>query len=199
MGSEGHARLVFLDFDNTLFPTNVVHGREPRNLLAFETQVMRLLSMATTFTENVYIVSNGTGAWIDNALRYYPTVSQEFVENGRVQVVSAKDRYGRPDTSPLVWKSATMACIARDHRNLEAIVSIGDAEIDLVSANLVGQKLGVPVRVCKIPECQSLSDYWFTISTLVSILEEMVFSEVTDHTRVEIRQETTMSEVQVQA
>ena len=127
--------LMFVDWDDTLFPTTwlKIIGIDILNPSAdminmFES-LDRLISEAIIkmrASGSIKIVSNGSNIWLQACLGVLPNF-KEITETDVVSMVSARDLFADQDNFPEDWKIIAFK-ILHDGRNPKKIISFGDSE-----------------------------------------------------------------------
>jgi hypothetical protein len=131
--------IIFIDWDDTLFPTTWVNKNKINCLdkndvnkyrlffLELDKSISNLLETITKNNDNfVYIVSNANKKWIEVSLMCLPitssiinkaslnTTNNNTTNNNDIVIISAKDKYNEKYSSPIDWKILTFKDIIND-------------------------------------------------------------------------------------
>lgn len=126
--------IIFIDWDDTLFPTTWVNKNKMNWLdkndvnkyklffLELDKSISNLLGTITKNNDNfVYIVSNANKKWIELALTPLPITSSIInktslitTDNNNIVIISAKDKYNEKYSSAMDWKILTFKDIIND-------------------------------------------------------------------------------------
>lgn len=163
--------LIFLDWDDTLFPTNWLANKNVtiQNLSGQFTLHFRELDNAL-FKFLKSLLNYGTIIIVTNALRDWVYQSSTLLPISsavlkKLQIVSARERYGEKVNSIMGWKILTFEDLVDKeyaHIPFNNIISIGDAEYEyraLVALNnkYIHRYLK-NVKLIKAPDFDSLVD-----------------------------------------
>ena len=130
--------LVFVDWDDTLFPTNWIHSVDidldnPNSdmIKMFEELDTLITNMIINMISisNVLIVTNGTLSWVDKCLNVLP-LFRTIVSNGTISVTSARDIFSE-ECDAEHWKTLTFKIFFNEHvsdlEGIYRILSFGDS------------------------------------------------------------------------
>ena len=130
--------LVFIDWDDTLFPTNWIHSVDVNFENPNDTTISMFIELDTLITNlitnmvsiaNVLIVTNGTLSWVNKCLNVLP-LFRKIVDNGTISITSARDIFDEEYDSSH-WKTLTFKIFFNEHisdfEGIYRILSFGDS------------------------------------------------------------------------
>ena len=130
--------LIFIDWDDTLFPTHWIQTsnidmENPNEITIamFQELDQHITDMITRMfiQGHVFIVTNGSSTWIDSCLKLLPNVKQ-IVDNNTVCITSARDLFEKEYDS-CDWKKLTFKIFLNEHipevEGVYRIISFGDS------------------------------------------------------------------------
>ena len=149
--------LVFIDWDDTLFPTNWINTVDVNLDNPNDTLISMFQGLDTLITNmitnmisiaNVLIVTNGTLSWVNTCLNVLP-LFKKIVEDGTISITSARDIFNDEYDSSH-WKILTFKIFFNEHisdfEGIYRILSFGDsisehnAVMELRNHNIVDNK-----------------------------------------------------------
>jgi len=107
--AEPEQTLMFLDWDDTLFPTTdifdiwqlsskrstwpdlIIAQEQERELEEWRNSLFHFLTMATSLSDRVCIVTNSKRPWVTDCVRFFAPNLMHFFENGVIRVVYAME------------------------------------------------------------------------------------------------------------
>jgi hypothetical protein len=117
--------IIFIDWDDTLFPTTWIHNnninctnKEDINkyklfFLELDKSLTNLLEILTDNNNNaVYIITNANKKWVEQCLSNLPKTSSIIEKD--VTIISSKDMYNQKTNSMMDWKILTFKDIIND-------------------------------------------------------------------------------------
>lgn len=135
--------LIILDWDDTLFPTawimahklNINDENVKNKYMIYFSQLDVILHKLLTKMLKmsiVVIVTNAKMTWINYSIECVPN-TKKLIKN-KIKVISARDKfYDSHKNKIYAWKILTFSYIVKYYKNLNTILSIGDAEYELVA------------------------------------------------------------------
>jgi hypothetical protein len=145
--------VIFLDFDDTLFPTTWLHNAEPMpgdgdNLKLLEEQALSLLDICGRLG-TLHIVTNAQEAWVMEVTRVFTPHLHDKLKT--LCIYSCLDRLG--DSEIEARKSLAFETITAPIRNCVGmlnVLSIGDDMFEIEAANKLGEKFGDMIKTVKM-------------------------------------------------
>lgn len=127
--------LLFLDYDDTLFPTTVIKKQKDENinLDELDKQIYDLLNKLTNLCK-CCILTNASVQWYSYSINKYMPLTANFIQNGEICFISARNLYEKEFDSPILWKLYAMNNLIKNYLDssteIDNIISIGDSNID---------------------------------------------------------------------
>jgi len=182
--------VIFIDFDDTLFPTewvqssNININNPNETLISLFSDLDTLITdmvIKMTFLGDVLIVTNGSSSWVNNCLKVLPTFKQ-VIDNGAVSVTSARDLF-QDEHDKGQWKRLTFQLHFNehisDHEGRHHILSFGDssaehdAVLELKNYNAKENQERI-IKSIKFIEQPSLNQLVVQLQTINVIQEEII-------------------------
>lgn len=135
--------IFYIDWDDTLFPTNVYNTINMYNEIKKDTFKYNLIILdekINTFLNNlnkygkVFIVTNANLLWIMKSLNDLPK-TKKFIKSNDIQIISARDKY-KNNNSFFKWKILAFRDILNNidlnsnNNEMINIISFGDAKYE---------------------------------------------------------------------
>jgi hypothetical protein len=135
--------IFYIDWDDTLFPTNVYNKINMYNEIKKDTFKYNLIILdekINTFLNNlnkygkVFIVTNANLLWIIKSLNDLPK-TKKFIKSNDIQIISARDKY-KNNNSFFKWKILAFRDILNNidlnsnNKEIINIISFGDAKYE---------------------------------------------------------------------
>lgn len=133
--------LIFLDWDDTLFPTAFVQSIEINlelpstdTIAMFEMLDALLTDMLIQMVDigDILIVTNGSSSWIKKCLNVLPSLKQ-IIDNGVISITSARDIF-EDEFDHSEWKRLTFKLFFNEHisnnEGIHKILSFGDSDAE---------------------------------------------------------------------
>ena len=182
--------LIFVDWDDTLFPTEWVRtSNVDLNYPSIETVQMfgeldKLITdmiINMTFLGSVLIVTNGSSGWVNICLNVLPNFKQ-IIEGEAISVTSARDLFSHEHKTN-EWKKLTFKIFFNEHFNesvVYRILSFGDSDAEheavqeLKNYNNEGNKQKRIIGSIKFIKYPSLNDLINQLETVRLIHKDIV-------------------------
>lgn len=142
MNSVLNRTLIFVDWDDTLFPTNWLRDvdinlKSPTNdIIVLFRELDLLISqilISMSLIGNVVIVTNGTSSWIQQCLNVLKGFRQ-LIENRTATIISARDIFQEDDHDHEEWKKLTFKLVFNEYisntKGTHRILSFGDSQAE---------------------------------------------------------------------
>jgi len=196
MSIEMSKPLIFIDWDDTLFPTDWVQSSNVNLDSPNNTTIEMFHELDKLITDmivnmimlgNVLLVTNGSQGWVDKCLRILPNF-KEIVDDDIITVTSARDLH-QHNHQTKEWKRLTFQMFFNEHiSDLEGehhILSFGDSShehealMELKEHNIVNNQKRIlkSVKFIKDPSLNQLVNQL----ELVRMLHEDIIQKETDH------------------
>lgn len=132
-------KIVIFDWDDTFFPKSAIFDIKcPSDLSLIkilDSAICNLLELTMVLydigtIDNVYIVSNSMGNWIQKSAKTHLPKTSSFIAEHNIPIISARNLFEHefPD-DPLMWKFAVLDRILVD-MSFPDITSIGDGDAE---------------------------------------------------------------------
>lgn len=158
-------KLVFFDWDDTLFPTNsMLHLQEKVSIQQFNQYGRALHDLLVQYircfgAENIYVITNGEYKWIEGSIKMMKKITMRYAQNGEDNIyeaihrilfeqigsshlVSARDLYSDQYPTSSWWKYFAFRTIV--YREIVAkamtectIISIGDSWAEFIASSWI--------------------------------------------------------------
>ena len=121
-------KLIIIDWDDTLLPTNWIHINENNqkcvNLQDYDDLIVYFLEVCENIG-NVIIITNSSSLWInETSEKYLPNTHLKFK---RMKLISARDNFQEKyPYNPMEWKINTFKNYVNENNIYNEIISIGD-------------------------------------------------------------------------
>ena len=125
---EKNNKLIIIDWDDTLLPTNWIHISEIEkkcvNLQDYDDFIVYFLEVCENIGK-VIIITNSSSLWInETSEKYLPNTNLKFKN---MELISARDKYQEKyPFNPMEWKINTFKNYILENNKYDEIISIGD-------------------------------------------------------------------------
>jgi hypothetical protein len=150
--SKKNSSIVFIDWDDTLFPTtwvnknqiNIKNIKNYKIFIKLDEYIFMLLSKIKKKC-NIIIITNALKKWIENCISLLPQTkglicTHNFNSNNncknKINVISARENYQHIYGSPIDWKIHTFKKIISKYekiKKIKKIISIGDSIAEYIA------------------------------------------------------------------
>lgn len=183
-------KLIFIDWDDTLFPTDWIHTTDISLNNPTDELIKLLQNLDIIVTDillkmiqlgDVLIVTNGGSGWIKLCLSVLPTV-KELVDNGIISITSARDLF-ELEHQKEQWKRLTFKMFFNEHLSDEKgdqhILSFGDSndEHDAVMELKLYNKTDDQNRIIKSIKFKrqpDLNELFIQLETVRMLYEDII-------------------------
>lgn len=169
--------VLFLDYDDTLFPTTQVILKNfcEEKINELEKKVIMFLSLSAEIFSGIYIVSNAMETWIRHTLQQYMKKLNDFIKtNKKIFVLSAADIF--PKFDPVRRKENVFLTFLNCH-DVKESMSIGDSNVEsqayknAIKVLNADKKVTHLEKIIKLHESPDMTDMIFQIDYITKNLK----------------------------
>lgn len=168
--------LLIFDWDDTLYPTNLLND-EKLNTVDIDNRLYKTLSYLNNYG-TIVIITNATRSWIDLCIDDLPMINK-FIKNKNIDIISAQDLYKEKYPS-IYWKIEAFISIMNQEKynKYNNIISIGDGVYEykalIALANYFYDAKYKIFKTVKLVKYPSYKEYKFQLAILMKNFYKIV-------------------------
>ena len=140
MNIKKNKSIIYLDWDDTLFPTSWI---QQNNINVYNTTDLYTAKTMMDIDDNIYnflswiqkygkiiIVTNAALEWLDHLGLILKKTKKIF---NKIKIISARDQYSKQSNDPTEWKRLAFKSCTLNCKNVSSLMSIGDSDYERIA------------------------------------------------------------------